>query len=161
MHFVYLASDAGMTSLHECRMRGYQLQQHHRVMGDDILDGTDELGILLLGHGLNGWWTGSRLDIHQARSLVPGQNATTLQIAASVLGALHWIAHNPQAGLCVPDDLDHHTVLAAARPYLGECPSVPTDWTPHNTSADPLAKLHATTTHPTTDPWQFHNILVP
>lgn len=158
VHFAYLATDAGMASLHECRMHGYQLQQRHHIMGDDILDGADELGVLLLGHELNGWWTGSRLDIHQARSLVPGQNATTLQVAASVLGALRWIVRNPKAGLCVPDDLDHDEVLAAAKPYLGECPSVPTDWTPHNVGADPLAELRDDT--PDTDPWQFHNILV-
>ena len=53
-------------------------------MTDEITDGRDELGVLLLGHGLNGWWTGSQLDIHESRKLVPGQNATTLQVAAAV-----------------------------------------------------------------------------
>ncbi|SFE57960.1 homospermidine synthase [Actinopolyspora alba] len=44
--------------------------------------------ILLLGHGRDGWWTGTSLDIQQARSPVPWQNATTLQVATSALGAL-------------------------------------------------------------------------
>src|ERR687890_251361 len=54
-------------------------------MADDIVSGADELGVLLLGHDLNGWWTGSQLDIKEARALVPHQNATTLQVAAAGL----------------------------------------------------------------------------
>jgi homospermidine synthase len=30
------------------------------------------------------WWIGSLLDIHEARQLVPHQNATTLQVAISI-----------------------------------------------------------------------------
>ena len=55
-------------------------------MMDEITSGIDELGVLLMGHGLTTYWTGSQLDIHEARKLVPGQNATTLQVAAAVLG---------------------------------------------------------------------------
>ena len=53
--------------------------------------------MLLLGHALNGWWTGSQLGIHEARRLVPHQNATTLQVAASIFGALVWMLRNPRA----------------------------------------------------------------
>ena len=91
-------------------------------MNDEITDGMDELGVLLLGHELNGWWVGSQLDIDESRSLVPHQNATTLQVAASVLGAVYWIVNNPNKGLCVPDDLDHEAVLEVANPYLGKVP---------------------------------------
>ena len=99
-------------------------------MTDEITEGMDELGVLLLGHGLNGWWTGSQLDIHEARSLVPGQNATTLQVAASVLSGVIWMINNPERGILVPDDLPHREILEVALPYLGLCPSVQTDWTP-------------------------------
>ena len=92
--------------------------------------------MLLLGHELNGWWVGSQLDIHEARTLVPHQSATTLQVAASVLGACVWMINHPRQGLNVPDDLPHDEVLAVANPYLGPCPSVHTDWTPLKNRVD-------------------------
>ena len=58
------------------------------------------------------------------------QNATTLQVAASVLGAVFWMINHPDEAFNVPDDLPHDEVLAVANPYLGPCPSVQSDWTP-------------------------------
>ncbi|OJF09342.1 saccharopine dehydrogenase NADP-binding domain-containing protein [Couchioplanes caeruleus] len=156
VHYAYLPTDAAMASLHECRMRGYELQQDQRIMADEIVDGADELGVLLLGHDLNGWWVGSQLDIHETRRLVPGQNATTLQVAASVLGAVYWIVRNPRRGLCVPDELDHEHVLAVANPYLGPCPSVQTHWTP--SSCDPFARYTGAATDG--ESWAFERFLV-
>ena len=74
------------------------MQDCERIMTDEIISGKDELGVLLMGHDLNGWWTGSQLDIHEARQLVPHHNATTLQVAASVTGALAWMVRNPRRG---------------------------------------------------------------
>ena len=91
--------DNAILSLYELAMQSYQLQNRLRIMTDEITDGRDELGVLLLGHGLNGWWTGSQLDIHEARQLVPGQNATTLQVAAAVLSGVIWMLNNPNKGL--------------------------------------------------------------
>ncbi|MCP2164739.1 saccharopine dehydrogenase NADP-binding domain-containing protein [Goodfellowiella coeruleoviolacea] len=163
VHYAYLPTDAAMASLHECQMTGYRLQERQRIMTDEIVDGMDELGVLLLGHDLNGWWVGSQLDIHEARELVPHQNATTLQVAASVLGAVHWIVRNPERGVCVPDDLDHEEVLAVANPYLGPCPSVQTDWTPRQAAHDPFSAFRPGVgdDQPTpAEPWAFGEFLV-
>jgi homospermidine synthase len=130
VHYAYLPTDAAIASLHELKMRNYEMQPEVRIMNDEITTGRDELGVLLMGHDLTSWWVGSQLDIHEARQLVPGQNATTLQVAASVLGAVFWMIRNPQKGVCVPDDLPFEEVLAVANPYLGPCPSVRSDWTP-------------------------------
>jgi homospermidine synthase len=159
VHYAYLPTDAAMDSLHECRMNGYKLQEDQRIMNDEITEGMDELGVLLLGHGLNGWWVGSQLDIDETRSLVPGQNATTLQVAASVLGAVHWMVRNPRRGLCVPDNLDHAEVLEVANPYLGKVPSVQTDWTPRSAAYEPFANFRPTTGNDD-EPWAFENFLV-
>ena len=93
-------------------------------MSDEITSGIDELGVLLMGHGLTSWWTGSQLDIHEARQLVPGQNATTLQVAAAVLGGVGLHDRNPWKGILVPDELPHEEILDVAGAYLGTCPSV-------------------------------------
>src|SRR5450756_1376976 len=90
----------------------------------------DTLGALLMGHHYNSWWTGSSLSIDEARSLAPGQNATTLQVAAGILAAVLWMFENPREGIKLPDDLPHDFVLDIAKPYLGKFISTPSDWTP-------------------------------
>jgi homospermidine synthase len=159
VHYAYLPTDAAIASLHELKMRGYALQDRQRIMNDEILSGMDELGVLLMGHDLTGWWTGSQLDIHEARRLVPGQNATTLQVAASVLGAVAWMIRNPARGVCVPDDLPHREVLAVADPYLGPCPSVQTDWTPLKNRFDPFERWNNRGRPAAEDVWQFESFV--
>jgi homospermidine synthase len=159
VHYAYQPADAAIVSLHELKQHNYELQPNLRIMDNDITEGEDELGVLLLGHALNGWWVGSQLDINETRQLVPGQNATTLQVAASVLGAVFWMIRNPEEGLNVPDDLPHREVLEVANPYLGPCPSVQTDWTPLKNRYDPFAGYN--NRHLSEDDlWQFETFLL-
>ena len=130
VHYAYMPCDNAILSLYELTMHSFQLQPKLRIMTDEITDGMDELGVLLMGHGLTGWWTGSQLDIHEARRHVEGQNATTLQVAAAVLAGLFFIIRNPRRGILVPDELPFREILDIAGPYLGDCPSVQTNWTP-------------------------------
>ncbi|MBI3795033.1 MAG: homospermidine synthase [Nitrospinae bacterium] len=130
VHYAYCPSDAAILSLHELEMRQYDLQKKQRILGDEIISGRDELGVLLMGHDFKSWWTGSLLDIEETRRLVPHQNATTLQVAASLLGAIAWMIKNPKKGVRVPDQLPYEEILAVAKPYLGSCVSRPVDWDP-------------------------------
>ena len=130
VHYVYCPSDATIASLHELRMSQYRMQSSQRIMTEEIVEGVDELGVLLMGHDLNAWWTGTVLDIHEARRLVPGQNATTVQVAISVVAAVAWMIKNPRRGFCLPDDIDGEEILAFARPYLGEVVSEQVAWHP-------------------------------
>lgn len=159
VHYAYLPTDAAIASLHELKMRSYELQPKQRIMNDEITGGMDELGVLLLGHDLNGWWTGSQLDIHEARKLVPHQSATTLQVAASILGAAFWMIRNPRRGFNVPDDLPHDQVLEVANPYLGPCPSIQTDWTPLKNRFDPFERWNAKGRPADEDVWQFETFV--
>lgn len=159
VHYAYHPCDSAIVSLWELKMRNYEMQPAQRILQDEIIDGMDELGVLLLGHDLNGWWVGSQLDIHETRRLVPGQNATTLQVAASILGAVAYMVNHPDLGLCVPDDLPHEEILAVANPYLGPCPSVQTDWTPLKNHTDIFSPWNRWRPHPD-DVWQFSTFLV-
>jgi homospermidine synthase len=159
VHYAYCPTDAALASLHELHMRNYDLQADQRIMNDDIIGGRDELGCLLMGHPLTSWWIGSLLDIDEARRLVPHQNATTLQVAASLLGAVQWLLANPRRGVCLPDDLPHDEILEHARPYLGPFVSRAVDWTPLDHRNDPFAGFG----HPELTPderWQFSTFLV-
>jgi homospermidine synthase len=159
VHYAYCPTDAAVASMHELHMRNYDLQPAQRIMNDDIIGGRDELGCLIMGHPLTSWWIGSLLDINEARRLVPHQNATTLQVAASVLAAVKWLLENPSRGVCLPDDLPHGEILAHALPYLGPFVSRPVDWTPLKGWTDPFTGYGRRRPEPE-DVWQFSTFLV-
>ncbi|PJA20429.1 homospermidine synthase, partial [Candidatus Berkelbacteria bacterium CG_4_10_14_0_2_um_filter_35_9_33_12] len=129
VHYAYCPSDAAVNSLHELEMRQYKIQEKLRIMNDEIISGRDELGVLLMGHDFKSWWTGSVLDIEEARRLVPHQNATTLQVAISVVAAAIWMIKNPRSGFLLPDDVDHEEILKTATPFIKPFISQPVDWT--------------------------------
>jgi homospermidine synthase len=133
VYFVYQPSDLAIASLHEFEARGYVLQDRIRVLNDrEIAFGKDEVGVLIMGHDYGAWWVGTRLDIASARELVPGHNATTLQVACSVLGGLKWLLANPWQGVHYPETLPSEEILAIARKYLEPVVSVQSSWNPLN-----------------------------
>lgn len=159
VHYAYCPSEAAINSLHELEMRNFDLQKDQRIMTDEIISGRDELGVLMMGHDFKSWWVGSLLDIEESRELAPHQNATTLQVACSVIAAVMWMIRNPKKGVCVPDQLPHDQVLAVAKEYLGPFVSTAVDWTPLKTKVD-FYKGYNSNIIDEKDPWQFHNFLV-
>ena len=159
VHYAYCPSDAAIASMRELQARNWVLQDNLRIMNDEIISGEDRLGVLLMGHPYSAWWTGSLLSIDDARRLVPGQSATTLQVAASILGALTWMVQNPDRGVMVPDDLPWREVLAVATPYLGQMWSGPADWTPVKHRQDLFEGWNGRE-YDDADPWQFANFLI-
>lgn len=159
VHYAYCPADAAINSLHELEMRQFDLQEDQRVMTDEIISGRDELGVLIMGHDFKSWWVGSLLDIHESRELAPNQNATTLQVACSVVAAACWMIKNPNKGVCVPDDLPYKEVLSVAKEYLGPFVSQPVDWTPLKTRVD-LYQNYNDVKFDNSDPWQFGNFLI-
>ncbi|OQA55790.1 MAG: Homospermidine synthase [Candidatus Omnitrophica bacterium ADurb.Bin277] len=159
VHYAYCPSDSAVLSLHELRMRQYKMQENLRILADDITDGRDELGVLLMGHDFTSWWCGSLLDIHTARKLVPHQQATTLQVAASVVAAALWMIVNPRRGFLLPDDIDHEFILDFAVPYIAPFVSIPSDWTPLQNLNHKYLKFGAKAPKED-DLWQFKSFLV-
>ena len=158
VHYAYSPCDSAIASLHELQMRNYALQPSQRIMANEIIDGQDQLGCLLMGHDFKSWWIGSMLDIHESRKLVPHQNATTVQVACSVVAAAMWMIENPRRGVNLPDALPHEYILKIAKPYLGPFISQPVDWTP----LDHYDKAFANWGMPKPPPedvWQFTTFL--
>jgi homospermidine synthase len=160
VHYAYCPCDAAIVSLYELRGRDYELQPRIRIMTDDeITTGADILGALVMGHPYQSWWCGSDLDIDESRRLVPHQNATTMQVAISVVAASLWMIENPAQGVRVPDDLPHDYILNIARPYLGRFISVASDWNPlqrYTNAFEGFNQPHIDRS----DPWQFTNFLL-
>jgi len=130
VHYVYQPCDAAIASVHELRGRELDMQYKQRVIKDEIISGIDELGVLLIGDDF-ACWHGSQLSIEEARKLIPGENATSLQVIASMLGAMIWAIENPNRGYVEPEEIDHEFVLKHADPYLGPIAFEMTDWRPN------------------------------
>ncbi len=159
MHYAYCPCDEAIASLHEMRGYDYRLNANQRIMNDEITAGADILGALIMGHDYNSWWIGSNLTIEESRRLVPHQNATTMQVAISVVAACLWMIENPLEGVRVPDELPHDYVLGVSMPYLGEWISKPSDWTPLK-HVDKTFKGFNKPDLDLSDPWQFKNFLI-
>jgi homospermidine synthase len=157
VHYAYMPCHETLSSLCELRGRNYRLQPKLRIMTDEITSGEDIMGALLMGHSYNSWWTGSALSIEETRTLAPGQNATTLQVAAGIVAAILWMLENPREGIKTPEDLPHDFVLDIARPYLGKFISTPSEWTPLKNRKIFFKESPAVKHNP--DPWQFENFL--
>ncbi len=155
VHYAYHPCDQAVLSLHELAGKTWSIQNGKRLLMDDITAGTDELGVLLMGHARGAYWYGSRLSIAEARSLVPHNNATSLQVTAAVLAGMVWAIEHPRSSLVEPDEIDHRRILAIARPYLGEIVGAYSDWTP----LTDRSRLFAEDLD-TADPWQFKNFRV-
>jgi homospermidine synthase len=158
VHYAYCPTDAAIASLRELEHRNWDLTENQRIMNDEIIDGDDRLGVLLMGHPYKAWWTGSLLSIHESRKLIPNQSATTVQVASAVYAAVAWAVQNPDKGLLVPDDLPWREVLAHAEKYWGGIYSAPADWTPIDNRKDFFEGWNGKEYD--SDPWQFSNFLI-
>jgi len=129
-HYAYHPCDDAVLSLHEMFGSGVTQEAHHILGEDEIVEGIDELGVLLYGHEKNALWYGSRLSNEETKGLAPYQNATGLQVTSAVLAGMVWALENPNAGIVEADEVDHARCLEVQRPYLGPVEAHYTDWTP-------------------------------
>ena len=155
-HYAYHPCNEAALSLHKMFGKAGQAQDaFHILTEDEIVDGIDELGVLLYGHAKNAYWYGSQLSIEETRKLAPYQKATGLQFTSAVLAGMVWALENPNAGIVETDDIDFRRCLEVQTPYLGPLVGVYTDWTP-------LAERPGFFPEDidTSDPWQFRNVLI-
>jgi len=155
VHYAYHPCDAAVTSVHEILGKDGVKQPETKVIMDEISDGQDELGVLVMGHKKNSYWYGSILDVHSARKLVPYNNATSLQVSAGVLAGLTHCLENPKDGVIEAEDLDHERAIASAKHYLGKLVGEYTDWSPVKNYSDLFPRPVDLD-----DPWQFKNFRV-
>lgn len=154
VHYAYHPCDAAVLSIHELAGKNWQQPTKKRFMVDEISEGMDELGVLLMGHHKGTFWYGSQLTTQEARTLAPHNSATSLQIVVSVLAAIAWALNNPHQGIVEADDIDYKEILRMCRPYLGTVVGKYSDWTPLSGRGQLFAE------ELDQDPWQFKNFRV-
>ncbi|MCA0406661.1 MAG: homospermidine synthase [Proteobacteria bacterium] len=155
-HYAYHPANDAVLSLHELFGNGGHIQPKHHILDEnEIVDGIDELGVLVYGHAKNAYWYGSQLSIEETRRIAPYQNATGMQVTSAVLAGMVWALENPEAGIVEADEMDYKRCLEVQMPYLGPVNGFYTDWNP---LAD-REKLFPENVD-RNDPWQFRNVLV-
>jgi homospermidine synthase len=164
--YCYRSCDASQAGMLDCRQNGFKLPDHELIVTDDQIapGGADTLGALVLG-GPVGWWCGASTTVEHSHDVAPGHNPTTLQVAASITAGIRWMIGHPNEGLCNPEyvaDRWHEEFLSLTDPYMGQCPSVPTSWTPDDYwRTHPMAPLRRTVPdEPDWRTWQFENFCV-
>ncbi len=155
-HYAYHPADDAVLSLHEMAGAQWQAQKESHILDEnEIVDGIDELGVLVYGHAKNAYWFGSQLSIEETRRVAPYQNATGLQVSSAVLAGMVWALENPEAGIVEADEVDFRRCLEVQMPYLGPVIGQYTDWTPltdRNILFPEDLDLE--------DAWQFKNVIV-
>ena len=155
-HYAYHPADDAVLSLHE--MAGAQWQRQpawHILPEGEILDGIDELGVLLYGHARNAYWYGSQLSVEETRRIAPYQNATGLQVTSAVLAGMVWALEHPQLGIVEADEMDFRRCLEVQTPYLGPVIGQYTGWTPLQDRGVLFPEELDLE-----DAWQFANVIV-
>jgi homospermidine synthase len=155
-HYAYHPCNDAVLSWAELLGAGGKRQPtSHVVSEDEIVEGSDELGVLMYGHRKNAYWYGSQLSIDEARKLAPYQNATGMQVCSAVLAGMVWAIENPNAGIVETDEMDFVRCLEVQKPYLGKVRGYYTDWNPLQQRVGLFdEKIDRK------DPWQFTNILM-
>ena len=155
-HYAYHPCDDAVLSLHELFGRAGEIQSAHHILGEaEIVDGIDELGVLIYGHARNAYWYGSQLSVEETRALAPYQNATGMQVTSAVLAGMVWALENPKAGIVEADETDFRRCLEVQTPYLGPVVGIYSNWTPLENRPGLFPE-----DIDQSDPWQFRNVLV-
>ncbi|WP_062113225.1 homospermidine synthase [Aureimonas sp. AU40] len=155
-HYAYHPANDAVLSLHELFGAAGKIQPEHHVLDEnELVEGIDELGVLLYGHEKNAYWYGSQLSLEETRRIAPYQNATGMQVTSAVLAGMVWALENPEAGIVEADEIDYRRCLEVQRPYLGPVKGYYTDWTPLTDRPGLFPE-----DLDEKDPWQFRNILV-
>ncbi len=158
-HYAYQTCPKTHLAMEQWRNNRYQMAPKYCVMNDEIVAGHDAVGALLGGHALNAHWTGWILDIDSANRSLPGQNATTTQVAYGVVGAIKWMLENPRRGVVMPEDLPHEEILQFAKQGGGQFISQDYNWTPIQSrlrQASPELREQLQRV----DPWRFEQTLM-
>lgn len=156
-HYAYHPANDAILSLEEMfGKEGVRQVSDYILDESEIVDGMDELGVLLYGHDKNAYWFGSQLSIEEVRELAPFQNATGLQVTSAVIAGMAWALENPEEGIVEADEMDFERCLQFQLPYLGPVNGFYTNWTPLEGRKEGLFPEDLDIE----DPWQFKNVLV-
>ena len=156
VHYAYRPINEAIMSVYDMEGNDFAIPVVRRVLVDEVVDGIDELGVLLMGHDKTTYWYGSHLSCSEAREIAPYNNATSMQVVGGIVAALCWMLDNPARGVVEAEELDHEYVLAKAAAYLGPVGGFFSSWTPVRSRAAMVGEKALDTE----SPFQFDNFRI-
>lgn len=122
-YYVYDSSKISQDSLEIMKERKYEIQDKFHVLNsNEIISGYDSVGTLLLFKDqTRNFWFGSIVTNDYVKGINININATTIQVAAGILGGINWLLRNKNHGICFPEDVDENPqkFIDKVRPLLG------------------------------------------
>jgi len=118
--FVYQPCPTACYGVLDAAGKNWKFPEKTGLLTNEIVSGTDSVGIFIMRkRGIPCIWYGSELSIHEARKFSHESNATEVQVAAGIYGALAWMMAESPKGIFTPEDLPYDFVLSKAKTFLG------------------------------------------
>jgi homospermidine synthase len=137
VYYAYRPCAKALEMIDRLRTKAERPGEVGKAVMQDPVTGQDELGALLI-HDAGAYWYGSTLAVEQARSLAPYNNATSMQVVATIVASIKWMLRHPHEGVIEPEDVDHDVVLDESLAYLGHVGGVESGWRPADVEAPQL-----------------------
>lgn len=119
-HYAYQVGMEASSLLDRALKGEWKTGDESHVAGPSMIEGVNELGMLICSPRMGSIWVGSRLSSEEARERVASSQATTLQVAAGLAAALKIAMESPRLGLMEPEDVDDERLLKEAARWIGD-----------------------------------------
>eukprot|EP00484_Ammonia_sp_Unknown_P025727 CAMPEP_0197035322 /NCGR_PEP_ID=MMETSP1384-20130603/13162_1 /TAXON_ID=29189 /ORGANISM="Ammonia sp." /LENGTH=536 /DNA_ID=CAMNT_0042465371 /DNA_START=68 /DNA_END=1675 /DNA_ORIENTATION=+ len=132
VHYAYHPCDDAVLSLHEFIAKRFDESELKKtlLLYEDMECGVDELGVLLCGHERNAYWYGSQLDVKDVGDRIEDNQATSLQVTATLLAGAAYAMKHPNLGVLECEELDYKFILDVIEPYVAPLVGQYSDWNP-------------------------------
>lgn len=121
-YYVYKPAPCAIESLKNVRENDYEmLPYYHVVTCDEIIDGSDAVGALLMMENGENYWAGtiiSKKDV--PLEFQPYTNPTIVQVVCGVLSGIDYVLSHQNMGVIFPEEVDSHRVFELTKDYLGD-----------------------------------------
>lgn len=130
VYFAYRPCDETVAAMRLIEHGNSEQVLARRVVKDDVISGMDELGVFLLSDHYPSIWFGSNLSIGRTRAIAKYNNATSLQVVSSIVGAMKWANEHADLGIIESEQIDHRFMYDFVAPYWGPMLYEQTTWRP-------------------------------
>ena len=110
----------------ESIVRGFKYPKDTQILyKENITDGTEYVGVLLIGENFKPVWIGNRIELsflYKNKKTSYWQTPTITPVAMSALSAVCWMIKNKdRGGIYFPDDItDHKKIIKTAEKYISK-----------------------------------------
>jgi homospermidine synthase len=122
--FVYKPCEIAARYMAHARLSGYPEPKKTHVLYDEIVSGTEYVGIFLFGENFDPVWVGNRLELDYItkHNMSGAQTPTITPVAMGCLAAVCWMLNNKnKKGIFYPDDIaESEAIITQSEKYISK-----------------------------------------